>query len=387
MPRNIALLLVLTLALAFTCAFTCACSHYSDQRLTARQAVIPSQPLQIKAGKPAPGLPGEKHFRSVRQLTFGGENAEAYWSGDGKTLILQSKRPPFAGDQIYTLDLQTGETQMISTGLGRTTCSYFLQGDRRILYASTHLHSPDCPPPPPRIVRKGRPVYVWAIYEGFDIFTADPDGERLRQLTKTAGYDAEATVCPVTGRIVFTSMRDGDLELYSMEPDGSNVTRLTKRPGYDGGAFYSHDGHKIVQRSGFFQNEEEEQEYRDLLAKGLVTPSRMEITVIDRDGKNFRQVTNNGKANFAPFWHPDNKRILFASNKDAPRGRNFEIYMLHEDGSSEVQLTFNPSFDGFPMFSPDGKYLVFASNRFNPAGQERDTNVFVAQWVEEPEAD
>ena len=214
------------------------------------------------------------------------------------------------------------------------------------------------------------------------IFRADSDGSGLRRLTDTPGYDAEATVCPVTGQIVFTSVRDGDLELYTMELDGSNVVRLTNRPGYDGGAFYSHDGTKLVQRSGFFANETEKKDYFALLGRGLVQPSKMEITVLDRDGSNFRVVTHNGKANFGPFWHPDNHRILFASNQGDPRGRNFELYLIDEDGQNQEQVTHNPTFDGFPMFSPDGKYLVFASNRYGASRGE--TNVFVAEWVERP---
>lgn len=354
-----------------TCLAACASQPATDP-------VVPSRPLVIQAGKPVPDMEGEVFFRNVRQLTFGGENAEAYWSADGRKLIFQSKHGPYPCDQIFTLDLETGEQKLVSTGQGRTTCAYFLQGDKRIIYASTHLADKACPPPVFRV----RGKYVWAIYEGYDIFTANTDGTDLKRITSGAGYDAEATVCPVTGRVLFTSVRDGDLELYSMEPDGTGVLRLTNRPGYDGGGFYSHDGEKIVQRSGFFADDKERTEYFALLKRGLVQPNKMEITVMDRNGKNFRQVTNNGKANFAPFWHPDNKRILFSSNKDAPRGRRFDIYMVNEDGTNEVRVTNNESFDGFPMFSPDGKYLVFASNRFNTPEKARDTNVFVAEWVE-----
>jgi Tol biopolymer transport system component len=339
---------------------------------------IPPRPFELRAGKAVADAPGEKRLRKVRQLTFGGENAEAYWSHDGRSLILQSKREPFACDQIFVLDLETGVEKLVSTGKGRTTCSYFLQGDHRILYASTHLANPDCPPPVFRVQGK----YVWALYEGYDIFVADRDGTNLQRITDTPGYDAEATVCPVTGRIVFTSVRDGDLELYSMEPDGSDVVRLTDRVGYDGGAFYSHDGARIVLRSGFPANEQEVAEYRELLAKGLVAPTRMEITVMDRDGKNFRQVTANGKANFAPYFHPDNRRILFASNMQDPQGRDFDIFMVRDDGSGLEQITRNPTFDGFPMFSPDGRYLAFSSNRFGK--EQGETNVFVAEWVERP---
>jgi Tol biopolymer transport system component len=343
--------------------------------------VVPGRGIEIIAGRPVPDVPGETCLRNVRQLTFGGQNAEAYWSGDGRRLILQSTRGAHRCDQIFVLDLTTGDIDLVSTGKGRTTCSYFLQGDDRILYASTHLADDGCPP----AAMRSRGKYVWALYQGYDIFTAKPDGSDLRRITDTPGYDAEGTVCPVTGRIVFTSTRDGDLELYSMEPDGSDIERLTDRPGYDGGAFYSHDGRKIVQRSGFLETDEERKSYEDLLRRGLVEPSKIEITVIDRDGSNFRQVTRNGKANFAPFWHPDNRRILFASNLGSEDARDFDIYIIDEDGTNQKRVTHSPAFDAFPMFSPDGRYLVFASNRFNDAPGE--TNVFVAEWVEPPADD
>ena len=341
--------------------------------------VVPAEPFEIRAGTAVPDIPGERFFRNVRQLTFGGENAEAYWSNDGRSLIFQAKFGEYECDQIFTLDLETGEQKLVSTGLGRTTCAFFVQGDRRIIFSSTHLASPNCPPPVFSVDGK----YVWAVYEGYDIFTANPDGTDLRRITEFAGYDAEATICPVTGRVLFTSVRDGDLELYSMEPDGSDVLRLTNRPGYDGGGFYSHDGTKIVQRSGFFENEAEEQEYFSLLSRGVVAPNEMEITVLDRNGENFRQITDNGKANFAPYWHLDNKRIIFASNMDAPQGRRFDLYLINEDGTGLTKVTNNPSFDSFPMFSPNGRHIVFASNRFNPEDSPNDTNLFVAEWVEQ----
>jgi Tol biopolymer transport system component len=332
--------------------------------------------FRVAAGKPVPDLPGEPCLRNVRQLTFGGENAEAYWSNDGRKLVFQSTRPPYECDQILVLDLASGATEMVSTGKGRTTCGYFLQGDQRILYSSTHLADEACPE---RVFRvDGR--YVWAIYPSYDIFTARPDGSDVQRLTSTPGYDAEATVCPVTGRIVFTSVRDGDLEIYSMEPDGSDLMRLTRRVGYDGGPFFSHDGSKIVLRSGFLDTEEATAEYVGFLRKGLVVPTALEITVMNRDGSGFRRVTDNGKANFAPYFHPDDRRIVFASNQNDPKGRDFDIYIIGTDGQNQIRLTNNPTFDGFPMFSPDGRYLAFASNRF--AGAEGETNLFVAEWVE-----
>lgn len=351
----------------------------------ATSPAVPQAKFEIKAGTPVADLPGEKHFRNVRKLTTGGENAEAYWANDGKRLILQRRNPGEPADQIYTLDLETGERKLVSTGTGRTTCSYFLQGDKQIVFASTHHHGKE----PPPVVKPGRGGYIWAVHREYDLFTANPDGSNLQQLTKSEGYDAEATVCPVTGTIVFTSVRDGDLELYTMEPNGSDVRRVTNRPGYDGGAFFSHDGTKLVFRSAYPKDDKEAKEDAELLGQALVRPSRMEITVCKRDGTGFRKVTNNGAANFAPYWTPDDKRIVFSSNVKGMEemqktgnhvaARNFDIFLMNEDGSGLEQLTFNPEFDGFPMFSPDGRHIVFASNRF---GQEQgETNVFVAEWV------
>ncbi len=347
--------------------------------------VVSDASFTIKAGTPLDPEPGEKHFRNLRQLTFEGENAEAYWSGDGTRLILQRRTNTAGADQIHVLDLTTGEMKLVSTGKGRTTCSYFLQGDKRILFASTHHHG-DAPP----VVKLTGRGYQWAVHQEYDVFSADPDGKNLKQLTDTPGYDAEATVCPVTGAIVFTSVRDGDLELYTMEPDGSNVKRITNRPGYDGGAFFSHDGSKFVFRSAFPRDDKEAADDKELLGQQIVRPSRMEITVCKRDGTGFRQITNNGEANFAPYWTPDDKRIIFASNvlgmkamretKDHKQARNFDLFLVDEDGSGLEQVTHHPLFDSFPMFSPDGKYLVFASNRSGK--QEGDTNIFVAEWVD-----
>ena len=331
----------------------------------------------ISAGTPVEAMPGETRLRNVRQLTFGGENAEAYWSGDGTHLILQrTLAPSIPADQIFVVDLATGAERMVSTGKGRTTCAYFLKGDSDIVFASTHLAS-DEPPPAVRVVR-GR--YVWPIFDTYEIYRAKADGSGLTRLTETPGYDAEATVDPISGRLVFTSMRDGELEVYTMAADGSDVRRVTNRVGYDGGAFFSHDGKRLVLRSGFPKDEAEVEEYRTLLAQGLVMPSRMEITVCNVDGSGFRQVTDNGKANFAPYFHPDDRRIVFSSNMGDPQGRDFDIWMINDDGTGLERITQNPTFDGFPMFSPDGKYLVFASNRY---GKERgETNIFVAEWVE-----
>jgi Tol biopolymer transport system component len=320
-------------------------------------------------------VPGETRFGAVRQLTFEGENAEAYFSADGGRLIFQSTHGELKCDQIFTMKLDGSERRMVSTGKGRTTCSYFLPDGSRIIYASTHLGGDDCPPPAPRGAK-----YVWAVYPSFDIFSVLPDASDLRRLTDAPGYDAEATVSPDGSRILFTSARDGDLELYEMRPDGSGQRRLTQAAGYDGGAFYSPDSKRICFRASRPADKAAEDEYRNLLAMGLVEPTALEIYVMDADGANLRQVTRNGAANFCPFFHPSGRKLIYSSNKDDPRRRNFDLYLVDLESGAEERVTFHETFDGFPMFSPDGKKLVWASNRNNQ--KPRDTNIFLADWIE-----
>jgi TolB protein len=322
-------------------------------------------------------LPGESHLANIRQLTFGGENAEGYFSFDEHRLIFQATHSPRTCDQEYVMNLDDGSYTMVSNGKGRTTCGYFLPGDSTILFASTHGASSECPPVPDHTSG-----YVWAIYPSYDIYVARADGSGLKPLAASPGYDAEATVSPTGDRIVFTSTRDGDLDLYSMKIDGSDVHRLTNETGYDGGAFYSWDGATIVYRAGHPTDSAAVAQYRQLLAQNLVKPSRMELFVMNADGTGKRQITNNGAANFAPFFHPDNKRIIFASNVSDPRGRNFDLYMINVDGQGLTRITFNETFDGFPMFTRDGKHLVFASNRHGK--QQGETNLFIADWVDAP---
>ncbi|MGB7922886.1 MAG: hypothetical protein WCF57_06550 [Pyrinomonadaceae bacterium] len=321
-------------------------------------------------------LPTEKHLGNVRQLTFGGENAEAYFSADGQQLIFQSKRDRAECDQIYTMRADDGSNaRLVSTGAGRTTCSYFFPGNRRILYSSTHLGSSACPPKPD--YSRG---YVWAIYPSYDIFTARPNGSDLKRLTKTPGYDAEATISTDGRRIVFTSMRDGDLDIYTMNADGGRVRRLTTELGYDGGAFFSRDGKQIVYRAYHPRTPQEIARYKQKLAENLIEPSVFEVWVMNADGTRKRQVTRLGAASFAPYFFPDGKRIIFASNVNDTKGRNFDLYAINVDGTGLERITYEETFDGFPMFSPDGKKLVFASNR--NAKTRGDTNVFIADWVE-----
>ncbi len=319
-------------------------------------------------------LPQEKHLRNVRQLTFGGENAEAYFSADGKKLIFQSSRDGRECDQIYTMNIDGSDVKMVSNGDGRTTCSYFFPNGKRILYSSTHLGAKQCPPRPD--FSQG---YVWAVYDTFDIFTSNPDGSGLKQLTDTPGYDAETTISR-RGKLVFTSKRSGDLDIYTMDADGRNVKRLTTELGYDGGPFWSYDGKQIVYRAYHPQTEKEKTDYTNLLKQNLIRPTVLDIWVMNADGSNKRQVTHLNKASFAPYFFPNGKRIIFSSNQADPKGRDFDLYMVNVDGSGLERLTYYESFDGFPMFSPDGKKLVFASNRHN--AKANDTNIFIADWVE-----
>jgi Tol biopolymer transport system component len=322
----------------------------------------------------------EPHLVNIKQLTFGGENAEAYFSFDGKQLILQSTHPPFQCDQIFTMNLDGSNTKQVSSGKGRTTCSYFFADGKRVLYSSTEGASPDCPSEPD--YSKG---YVWSVYQSYEIYTANADGTDVHNLTNSPGYDAEATISPDGKRIVFTSDRDDDLELYVMDIDGKNVKRLTNSPGYDGGAFFSPDSKQITFRANVIADEKELDEFKALLKEHLVKPGRLELFIMDADGKNRRQITNNGHANFCPFFHPDGKRIIFASNMNDPAQRNFDLYLIGVDGKNLEQITFDPSFDGFPMFSPDGKKLVFASNRNEKV--KGDTNIFIADWADHPPVD
>ncbi len=319
---------------------------------------------------------GEVRLRNVRQLTFGGQNAEAYFSADGRQLILQRQEADSGCDQQYVINVDGSGLRRVSSGLGRTTCGYFYAGDRRILYASTEHLGPACPPPADR--SQG---YVWALYD-YDLYTAKADGSDLQRLTTSPGYDAEATLSPDGQTIVFTSLRDGDIDIYTMRVDGTGLRRLTHALGYDGGPFFSHDGRYIVWRRSVLATAQDSADYQALLAQSLVRPSRMEIWVMGADGSDPRQVTHLGGANFAPYFTPDDRAIIFASNHTNPRGRNFDLYLINVDGTGLERVTSYADFDGFPMFSPDGRSLVFASNRNGSVPGE--TNIFIADWVARP---
>lgn len=340
--------------------------------------------LPMETSNSAPmRYPEEKHLANVRQVTFGGDNAEAYWSNDGKKIIFQATNKIWGADcdQIYLFDLANWKKEVvppiISTGEGRTTCSYFMPDGKSIVYASTHEANASCPHNPER-----RPdgKYVWPIYNSFDIYQSDLTGKILKKLTNEPGYDAEATVSPKGDKIVFTSMRSGDLELYTMNLDGSNVKQVTNQLGYDGGAFFTPDGQKLIFRSSRPKKDEDIKVYKELLAEGLVQPTNMELHICNVDGSDLKKLTDLGNANWAPFMHPNGQKIIFSSNHKSKRGFPFNLFMINTDGTGLEQVTYDTAFDSFPMFSPDGKKIVFSSNRNNNG--TRDTNIFIADWVE-----
>ncbi|MCF8241435.1 MAG: hypothetical protein K9J16_08600 [Melioribacteraceae bacterium] len=333
---------------------------------------------------------GETHLRNIKQLTFGGNNAEAYWSFDNSQLIFQSdweKINDQGCDQIFIMNVDGSkfsdgkQYRLVSTGKGRTTCSYFLK-DGRVVYASTHLDNENCP----ETVMFSEGRYVWPIYDSYDIFIADPDGNNTELLIGGEGYDAEATISPDGKYIIFTSTRSGDLELYRFEIETGETIQLTDKLGYDGGAFFSNDSKKIVWRASRPEGEEAEV-YKELLAQGLVEPKALNIFIADIDGSNVQQVTDLPGANWAPFFHPGDKKILFSSNHHSldKGGRLFDIFMINIDGSGLEQITHSGTFDAFPMFSFDGKKIAFASNRRVDRADSRATNIFVADWVDEPQ--
>ncbi|MCI0436984.1 MAG: hypothetical protein L0271_25590 [Gemmatimonadetes bacterium] len=363
--------------LCTTLAIACAGSDSASNGTPGTAFAVPDT---LTGAVAFPADPEEPRLANLRQLTHGGQNAEAYFSADGRRIIFQAT---WAGagacDQMYVMNIDGTDVRRVSTGEGKTTCGFFFPAGDHILFSSTHAHDPVCPAPPD--YSRG---YVWPIDE-YDIYFANPDGSALRRVTQSPGYDAEATLSPDGRTIVFTSTRDGDLDIYAMDADGSNVRRLTHEPGYDGGAFFSPDGLSIVYRAHHPSDPADLADYQALLAAGLVRPTTLAIRVMDADGGNKRQVTTAAGANFAPFFHPDGRRIIFSSNMHEPAGRNFDLYLIDVDGTNLERVTRHADFDGFPMFSPDGRQLVFASNR--GASVPGETNVFIADWIEDPQPD
>jgi len=328
--------------------------------------------------------PSETHLQNIQQLTFGGDNAEAYFSFDCKWIIFQRTQPKdgLNCDQIFIGKVpkqgEKFEYKMVSNGKGRTTCGAFLKDGKHIIYASTHLGADTCPPVPDR--KKYGNKYIWPLYDSYDIFMADLNGKIVKQLTHSKGYDAEATVSPDGKKMLYTSDKDGDIDLYMMDLANGKEKRITNTLGYDGGSWFSPDGKKIIWRASRPKTDAEIKEYKELLAENLVAPTNMEVFVANVDGSNVKQVTKFGQANWAPYFMPDNKRIIFASNQEYKRGFPFNLYTINEDGTDLKKISHDNGFDAFPMFSPDGKKLIFCSNRNN--GGTRDTNVFIADWVE-----
>ncbi|MGH7816728.1 MAG: TolB family protein [Candidatus Binatia bacterium] len=333
--------------------------------------------ILVRAQDPLPNPPSEireTHLQNLKQLTLGGQNAEAYFSFDGTKLIFQSTRPPLECDQIFSMNVDGSDVKLLNSGKGRTTCGFFFPDGKRIIYASTLLAGDACPPAPDR--SQG---YVWPIYPACEIFSANLDGSRLKRLTKTPGYDAEGTISPDGKKIVFTSMRAGDLDIYTMNADGSGAMRLTRDKGYDGGPFFSWDGKTIVYRAYHPRIKEEVKEYQTLLKQNLIKPTRAEIFIMSADGSNKRQLTNNGAANWAPFLHPNNRQIIFSSNVHDSERRSFSLYMINVDRTGLERVTYGARFDSFPMLSRDGKKLLFASTR--NAKEPQEFNIFIADWV------
>jgi Tol biopolymer transport system component len=315
-----------------------------------------------------------RRLKNLKQLTAGGQNAEAYWSPDGKQIVFQSTRPPYECDQIFVMNADGSSQRLVSTGKGRTTCGYFLKDGKHILYGSTHEADARCPTPPDR--SRG---YVWGVFPGFDIFVADLSGKIVRKLTDAPGYDAEGTVNFNNGKVLYTSLVSGDLDLWEMSPDGKNKRQLTSRLGYDGGAFYSRDGKQIVWRANYPGTPEQTARYKELLSQNRTSPMRMELMIADADGRNGRQLTNFGCACFAPSFTPDGKRIIFSSNKNDCDGRKFELFLINTDGTGLEQVTHFDAFSSFAEFSPDGKRLVFTSS--HGAKERYEYNIFTADWA------
>ena len=333
-----------------------------------RRAPTPAAGVNIAR----PADPGEPHLTNVRQITDGGENAEAYFSDDGNWITFQSSRNGRTCDQQFVMRTDGSDIHRVSNGNGKTTCGWFIPGTNRLFFGSSHMHDSICPPKPDP--SKG---YVWPL-DKFDIFTVNRDGTDMRRVTNYDVYTAEGVLSPNGKRIVFTSLKGGDLDIYTMNIDGTDVKQLTNTAGYDGGAWWSPDGTQIVYRAHHPKDSLELAQYRELLAQGLIRPSKVELFVMNADGSDNRQITHLGGANFGPSWTPDGTRIIFASNYKNPRSGNFDLYLVNLDGSNLEQLTTSPVFDGFPMFSRDGKHLIWASNRFDQ--KQTETNLFIADW-------
>ena len=361
--------MIATLALLSALPTALSCSaHLSANQLPTSMQAWPAW----RAVRPNTA---ETNLSNVRQLTFGGQNAEAYWSIDGRTIIFQTRQPEYPDEQIFLMDADGGNKRLVSTGLGRCTCSYILPDQSGVIFSSTHERNKGAQKP--LDMSKG---YLWMVNPDFALYRADMDGKNVRPLIVKKGYIAETTVAPNGKYMTFTGDFEGDIEIYRSNMDGSGIRRLTNEVGYDGGPFVSWDSKKIVFRRDLIDNATELEDFKKLHAEHLVRPGKLEIWIMDADGRNKRQVTHLGCASFAPFLHPDGKRIIFASNYGDPKGREFDLWMIDVDGKNLRRITHTPDFDGFPMFSRDGKKLIFASNRNGVVRGE--TNLFTADWID-----
>jgi TolB protein len=325
---------------------------------------------------------GDRHMINVTQLTFDGDNGEAYFSWDSSKLIFQSNRNNYACDKIWIMNTDGSGIHRVSPGYGAHTCSFFSPGDKRIVFSSTSHMLSDCPQKPKTPKVAG---HVWPLYP-YDIYSANTDGSGMQRLTYNPEYDAEPVVSSDGKRIVFGSKREGDFDIYIMNNDGSDVRRLTDKIGYDGGPWFSPDGRKIVWRAWYPETEDEKAMWKTCMENNYIVPMPLDLWIMDSGGSNKQMILKNGATNFCPSWHPDGKRIIFSSNMDDWKddskvfGHNFELYLINSDGTGLERVTYNKVFDAFPMFSPDGKKLAFASNR-NPE-KPRATDIFIADWVE-----
>lgn len=359
---------------------TAALLLLASAALSAAASRPPAAPIQATGEEP-----DETRFlsRSRRLVYEGRRSGEGYFSPDGSRMVFQSERlgdNPFY--QIFLMDLESGDVSMVSPGTGKTTCAFIQPGTGHVLYSSTHhdprskeLQQAELDFRASGATRR----YSWDYDPEMELYVTDPNTGKERRLTKTLGYDAEASFSPDGEWIVFSSMRDGydgELteeeaktlevdpsyfgELYRMRADGSALQRLTNTPGYDGGPFYFPDGSRII--------------WRRFSEDGLTA----EVWSMKPDGTDQKQLTTFGAMSWAPYVHPSLEYVLFASNKLG--FSNFEVFMVDIAGTKEpVRVTYTDGFDGLPVPTPNGKQLVWTSSRHGGEGAQ----LYIANWNHE----